>query len=308
MTRGAPLRLAGPLLALLLLCCAALAQQGPAFPALTGRVVDAAGILTPEQVAAIAAPLKAHEDKTGDQVAVATVASLQGLTVEDYANRLFRHWGLGGKDRNNGVLLLVAPTERKVRIEVGYGLEGALTDALTKVVISGSIAPKFKAGDFAGGIRAGTDAILGILDRDAGEWQRRPEVRNDEGHGIDPILVAILVIVLCLVLSRFLGGGRGGGGGGRPHRQRAAAGSSCRPPPAAAGAAASAGEVGSRAGRVRRRVLGRRRLVGRRRRLGRLVMASPRLPRTLACPTRRPATGSPRRWRRPSAAPPARSS
>ncbi|RVU13855.1 TPM domain-containing protein [Methylobacterium oryzihabitans] len=220
MTRGAPLRLAGPLLALLLLCCAALAQQGPAFPALTGRVVDAAGILTPEQAAAIAAPLKAHEDKTGDQVAVATVASLQGLTVEDYANRLFRHWGLGGKDRNNGVLLLVAPTERKVRIEVGYGLEGALTDALTKVVISGSIAPKFKAGDFAGGIRAGTDAILGILDRDAGEWQRRPEVRNDEGHGIDPILVAILVIVLCLVLSRFLGGGRGGGGGGRPHRQR----------------------------------------------------------------------------------------
>ncbi|MEH3143844.1 MAG: TPM domain-containing protein [Methylobacterium frigidaeris] len=218
MTRGTPLRIAGPLLALLLLACAALAQEGVTFPALTGRVVDAAGILTPEQEEAIAAPLEAHEDKTSDQVVVATVPSLQNLTIEDYANRLFRHWALGAKARNNGVLLLVAPTERKVRIEVGYGLEGVITDALTKVIISGSIAPKFKAGDFAGGIRAGTDAVLGILDRDAGEWQRRPEVRDDESHGIDPIVVLILVIVLCLVLSRFLGGG--GGGGGRPHRRR----------------------------------------------------------------------------------------
>ncbi len=95
-------------------------------PALTGRVVDGAGLLRPAERDALAATLKAHEDRTTDQVVVATVPSLQGTSVEDFSNRLFRAWGLGTKARNNGVLFLIAPTERKVRIEVGYGLEGAL--------------------------------------------------------------------------------------------------------------------------------------------------------------------------------------
>lgn len=118
----------------------------PTFPALSGRVVDAAGILKPDETAALDAQLKAYEEKTSDQVVVATVPNLQGLTIEDYGNRLFRSWAIGQAKTNNGALLLVAPNDRKVRIEVGYGLEGALTDALSKVIITTSIAPRFKTG------------------------------------------------------------------------------------------------------------------------------------------------------------------
>ena len=94
------------------------------------------------------------EDKSGIQLVVATVNSLQGEEIEPYANELFRTWKLGEKTKNNGVLLLVAPNEHRVRIEVGYGLEGTLTDALSKIIITNAIAPRFKAGDFGGGIRA----------------------------------------------------------------------------------------------------------------------------------------------------------
>ncbi|WP_245442719.1 TPM domain-containing protein [Methylobacterium terrae] len=204
------------LLALLLVLWAG-AATALDLPPLTGRVVDGAGLLAPEEAAALSARLKAHEDRTTDQVVVATVPSLQGTSVEDFANRLFRAWGLGTRARNNGVLLLVAPAERKVRIEVGYGLEGALTDALSKVIIASAVAPKFKAGDFPGGIRAGIDGILGILSGDAAEWQRKAEVREDSGSGLDPVLVVILLAVIGFVLMRLLAGGRGGPG--RPHRR-----------------------------------------------------------------------------------------
>ena len=119
----------------------ALAQGQPAFPALSGRVVDGAGIIPQDRRAQIDARLAAHEAKTTDQIVVATLPSLQGYAIEDFANRLFRFWRLGQDKTNNGVLLLVAPTERKVRIEVGYGLEGALTDALSRVVIATAITP-----------------------------------------------------------------------------------------------------------------------------------------------------------------------
>jgi uncharacterized protein len=203
-------------LAIVAVCCAAVAQTAPAFPALTGRVVDAANLLKSQERASLEQKLKAHEDKTTDQLVVATIPSLQGLTVEDYANRLFRYWQLGQKAKNNGVLLLVAPSERKARIEVGYGLEGALTDALTKVIIATAVAPRFKQGDFAGGIGAGIDAILAILTGDAEEWQRRAEVRIDDGRRIDPIVAVVLVIVLILVLRWLMGGA----GPGRAHRTR----------------------------------------------------------------------------------------
>lgn len=183
------------------------------FPALTGRVVDAAGILTPEQRGTLEAKLKAHEDKTSDQVVVATVPNLQGTTVEDYANRLFRDWKLGQAKTDNGVLLLVAPSERKVRIEVGYGLEGALTDALSKVIIAGAITPRFKTGDYFGGLDAGVDGILSILAGDAQEWQRKPQVRADE---VDPAQVAVFVALFLIVLFvawRMSRGGRSGPGG-----------------------------------------------------------------------------------------------
>jgi uncharacterized protein len=192
-------------LILLLFPLAVFAQS---FPQLTGRVVDAANLLKPEERAAIESKLKAHEDRTTDQVVVATVPSLDGYTVEDYANRLFRHWQLGRKDKDNGALLLVAPKERKVRIEVGYGLEGALTDALSKVIITTAIAPQFQKGDFAGGIDAGVDAMLSILTGDAEEWQRRAEIREDDSTPFDPVIAFIILLILLFIISRIMSAGR----------------------------------------------------------------------------------------------------
>ncbi|GGH29900.1 hypothetical protein GCM10007036_40140 [Alsobacter metallidurans] len=190
------------------------------FPQLTGRVVDGANILAPDARQRIEAKLKAHEDKTSDQIVVATVPSLQGTSVEDYANQLFRAWKLGQAKTNNGVLLLVAPSERKVRIEVGYGLEGALTDALSKVIITTAVAPKFKSGDYAGGIEGGVDAIVSILTGDAEEWQRRAEVRATEQPAPDDwIFTAIVIAFILFILWRMMTGG-GQGGRGRMHRTR----------------------------------------------------------------------------------------
>src|SRR6476659_7059065 len=127
--------------ALLLVATAAAALS---FPPLTGRVVDQAGILAPAAKAALEPKLTELEAKSGIQLVVATVGSLQGQEIEPYANELFRAWKLGEATKNNGVLLLVAPNEHRVRIEVGYGLEGTLTDALSKVIIANAIAPRFK--------------------------------------------------------------------------------------------------------------------------------------------------------------------
>lgn len=208
-------------LSLLLLVWSGLAfAADPTYPALSGRVVDAANIIAPEVRQRIADKIKTHENKTSDQVVVATVPSLQGLTIEDFANGLFRHWQLGQKDKNNGALLIVAPNERKVRIEVGYGLEGALTDALSKVIITTAIAPKFKTGDFTGGIEAGTDAILTILAGDAEEWQRRAEVRSDESSLGEDIAVIIAMLFIFLFIVAFLRGLSQQDGGARRHRTR----------------------------------------------------------------------------------------
>jgi uncharacterized protein len=189
------------------------------FPALSGRIVDGAGIISAEARSRIEAKLSAHEAKTSDQVVIATVRSLQDTSVEDYANRLYRHWALGQKDKNNGVLLLVAPTERKVRIEVGYGLEGALTDALSKIIITTAVAPRFKTGDFGGGLEAGVDAVLNILTGDAEEWQRRAKVRSDDDlTAMDYLVFGFFLLVLVLILINIFRGG--GGSGGRMHRTR----------------------------------------------------------------------------------------
>ncbi len=181
----------------------------PAFPALTGRVVDAANILNPAAIQRISGKLAAHEASTSDQVVVATVPKLDDLSIEDYANRLYRRWALGVKDKNNGALLIVAPTERKVRIEVGYGVEGALTDALSRTIITTAIAPRFRTGDFAGGIEAGVDAMLDILRGDAEQWQRRPQIRDDGSDDAAPLILigfVMLVILIIVLQSRQRGG------------------------------------------------------------------------------------------------------
>ncbi|MCI0735922.1 MAG: TPM domain-containing protein, partial [Beijerinckiaceae bacterium] len=138
-----------------------------AFPPLTGRVVDQANIIPQPVADQITAQLAALESKSGIQLVVAPVKSLEGDEIEPYANALFRAWGLGEKTKNNGVLLRVAPKERKTRIEVGYGLEGTLTDALSKIIITNAMVPRFKSGDFGGGIERGVDDIIAVLTTDS---------------------------------------------------------------------------------------------------------------------------------------------
>lgn len=190
-------------LACMLLCGSTIWPGGAAlaldFPPLTGRVVDDANIIPPAARDEITQKLAAHEQKTSDQIVVATVKSLQGDDIEDFANRLFRFWKLGQAKTNNGVLLLVAPNEHKVRIEVGYGLEGTLTDALSSVIISTVIAPKFKAGDFGGGIAAGVDAITATLTGD-NEWQQRVKVRQDQDGTDYQTLVFFLIMGIFLLV------------------------------------------------------------------------------------------------------------
>lgn len=191
-----------------------------AYPALTGRVVDEAGVLPEATKASIAAKLDQLERKSGIQLVVATVPSLGDQEIEPYANGLFRSWKLGEAKANNGVLLLVAPHERRVRIEVGYGLEGTLTDALSKIIITNAMVPRFKTGDFAGGIDRGTDDVITVLSTDTSEWQKRPDFRAQPENGgqIDGLTLAIwaiIVMVILISLSRQMGrrGGRGLGGG-----------------------------------------------------------------------------------------------
>lgn len=219
-------------IALVALLCAGLAAFAVNPPTLTGRIVDQANIIPADVRSAIEPKLVDLENKSGIQLVVATVASLEGQDIEPYANALFRGWKLGEKTKNNGVLLLVAPNERRVRIEVGYGLEGTLTDALSKVIITNAIAPRFKAGDFGGGISRGVDDIITVLTTDASEWEQRPALRIDNQPSTDPanwLLITALIAFLTLfivfpgfrwfVLNVALnvlansGGSRSGGGG-----------------------------------------------------------------------------------------------
>jgi len=183
----------------------ALAVFAVSFPALKGRIVDQAKIISADSRNAIEPKLANLEAKSGIQLVVATVASLEGQEIEPYANELFRSWKLGEKTKNNGVLLLVAPNEHRVRIEVGYGLEGTLTDALSKVIITNAIAPRFKTGDFSGGISRGVDDIITVLTTDSSEWQKRPSLRLDNQQNTDPttwlLIAALIVLFILLVVS-----------------------------------------------------------------------------------------------------------
>lgn len=197
------LRLAGrrthPAVTLMALLWAVVTAFAVTFPPLTGRIVDQANIIPAETRNAIEPKLVDLEAKSGIQLVVATVASLEGQEIEPYANELFRNWKLGEKAKNNGVLLLVAPNERRVRVEVGYGLEGTLTDALAKVIITNAITPRFKAGDFGGGISRGVDDIITVLTTDASEWQKRPSLRLDSQQTSDPVNWFIIALLIALV-------------------------------------------------------------------------------------------------------------
>jgi uncharacterized protein len=188
------------------------------FPSLTGRVVDQAGIIPDAEKTALEDKLAALEEKTTDQLVVATVKSLEGADIADYGYQLGRNWGIGQKGKNNGVLLIVAPNEHAVRFEVGYGLEGDLTDAVTRLIIENSILPRFKAGDMNGGIERGVDDIIQVLTGDAAAFKERAAQRPEtSGGGSNAFAIFFVVIVLVIIFSRFGGwwpllflAGRGG--------------------------------------------------------------------------------------------------
>src|SRR3984893_6796163 len=207
MTAGHPFsffvgRWAHPLVFLVALLCAGVAVRAADFPVLTGRVVDQANVLSAEARSALEPKLAELETKSGIQLVVATVASLGGEEIEPYANALLRTWKLGEKAKNNGVLLLVAPTEHRLRIEVGYGLEGTLTDALEKVIITNAIAPRFKTGDFSGGVARGVDDSITVLTTDSSEWHQRPSLRLDNQE--TPAWVNWLLIAGAIALATLL--------------------------------------------------------------------------------------------------------
>lgn len=198
------------LLPLLLLWTVAL-QAVPAFPTLSGRVVDEAALMSRKQAHQLTQQLAAFEKRSGIQLVVVSVDSLDGETIEEYGYQLGRHWGIGQKGKNNGVLLLIAQDERKVRIEVGYGLEGALPDAIAANIIQTRILPAFKRGDMVAGVVAGSQSIMKAL---AGEYQPAEQPKSNSGGG--PWLF-ILVVIAMIVLHNLRGGGGGPGG-----RRRAA--------------------------------------------------------------------------------------
>ena len=147
-------------LSVLALIAASAPAQAQQFPPLTGPVVDQADVLPPESEARLTQKLVALKQQSQRELVVVTLASLEGYEISDYGYRLGRHWQLGDKQRNDGAILIIAPNERKLRIEVGYGLEPILTDGLSSLIINRQIVPRFKAGDMPGGIEAGTDAII----------------------------------------------------------------------------------------------------------------------------------------------------
>ncbi|AQR63428.1 methanol dehydrogenase [Brevundimonas sp. LM2] len=183
----------------------------PTFPALSGRVVDQAQLLTAEREAEITAKLAQLEADTGDQFVVVTLNNLQGYEIEDFGYRLGRAWGLGNAENDGGVLLIVAPTERKVRIEVGYGLEPILTDALSNQIIQNDILPPFRVSGFERGITAGVDAVITQLRLDPAEAQARAAAAapTEADEPVFPVLIVVLIF-LFLFLNLMRAGTRHG--------------------------------------------------------------------------------------------------
>ena len=179
----------------------------PAFPALTGPVVDGAGLLPADAQDSISQKLAAYDRGSGNQLVVVTVPTLDGYPIEQWGYQLGRQWGIGEKGKNTGAILIVDSGEHQVRIEVGYGLEGTLTDAQSDNIIRNVMVPKFKQGDYAGGISDGVDAILAVLggDSDAAPQQTRRD------HSSTLFLMFFLAFMLIRVLSAgFFPGRRSG--------------------------------------------------------------------------------------------------
>jgi len=191
------------------LCWSFIAGAQIAVPALTARVTDQTATLTAEQKAALEQTLQAFEARKGSQLAVLMVPTTAPETIEQYALRVAEQWKLGRKKVDDGALLVVAKTDRALRIEVGYGLEGALNDATSKRIVSEVITPRFKQGDFYGGITAGVDRIIRVIDGEPlPEPKGRPGAVTGDAQQYLPILFVLALVVggvLRSVLGRFPG-------------------------------------------------------------------------------------------------------
>jgi uncharacterized protein len=185
------------------------------FPPLTDRVVDTANMIDNTTKEHLVQMLRAHEELTTEQVVVVTLPNLQGSSIEDYGYQLGRYWGVGRKGKDNGALLIVARDERKVRIEVGYGLEDRLTDAQSSVIINQIITPAFKQGDFVGGINRGTEAIVQVLGGDALAEPDAGATGGDDSADWRITLLLFTLFVIAAYISMRWGGGIGfiGSGG-----------------------------------------------------------------------------------------------
>lgn len=202
------------LLALLLFSCAATAQV-PAvevkLPELTGRVVDQAEMVGPQTETRLTQMLAAHEQATGEQVVVVTVPDLQGRSIEEFGVELGRAWGIGEADKDTGALLIVARDDRKIRIEVGYGLEGRLTDAQSSAIINSIITPAFREGNFEQGIIDGSAAMVQVLGGDPLLTASGRPVTEKDDNPPGGLFVILFFVVISLIRGAF--GGRGGRGG-----------------------------------------------------------------------------------------------
>jgi uncharacterized protein len=203
-------------LAVLLVVLTALpGRAAPTFPPLTGRVVDGAHMLSPEVQQELTDKLAGLEQSTGRQLVVVTLPSLQGYDIQDYGYQLGRTWAIGQKGQNSGVLFIVAPNERKVRVEVGYGLEPLLTDALSSVILQERVLPRFRAGDMQGGVVEGTNALIQQLSLpDDQARARAAQVQRPPQRTGSPIAGIFSLLIIFWVLSsivRAFGGRRGGG-------------------------------------------------------------------------------------------------
>jgi uncharacterized protein len=199
------------LTAFMLVCLSHFALAQRAVPELWGmRVHDDAKVLLPQTVQQLEAQLKQHEDSTGNQIAILIIKSLEGDAIEEYALRVAEKWQLGNKNNDNGVLLLLAIDDRKMRIEVGQGLEGALTDALSSQIIRHELAPNLRRGDYDAAVTAATTAIVQAI---AGEYESSGPAPSAKRRGINPIFIVFLIVGIISLISRFTKGGNNRGGG-----------------------------------------------------------------------------------------------
>jgi len=202
---------------LLLLSLTAHAQTVPPRPDPPRLVNDLAGLLQPQEVAALEQKLVAYNDSTSSQIAVVTVPTLDGNDIAYYAQKLYEGWGIGRKGKDNGILVLVAAQEHLARIQTGYGLEGAVPDALAKRIISNTLVPAFKQNQYYAGLDRGTDQLIalakGEYKADPADAARQRSGRDKSGSGAGFWIIIGVLILVFLLRSRGGGGGRGGRGG-----------------------------------------------------------------------------------------------